>query len=92
LLDVADIWSVLLLKWSTVGQRAGPSRNCELSVQVPVRSAHTSRHDQRNGVNGELSDSIATGSAGGGELVIVGIDATDAGFNSDGCGSWTLVG
>ena len=57
-----------------------------------VPAGGTCYWERVSGFSGELSDSIATGSAGGGALVIVWIDPTDAGFNSDGCGTWTMLG
>jgi hypothetical protein len=57
-----------------------------------VPAGGTCYWERVSGFSGELADSIVTGSAEGGALVIVEIDPTDAGFNSDGCGTWTLVG
>lgn len=57
-----------------------------------VPAGSTCYWERVSGFSGELEESIATGNAGSGELVIVQIDPTDAGFNSDGCGTWTMLG
>jgi hypothetical protein len=56
-----------------------------------VPDGETCYWERVSGFDGELSDSIANGSAETGQLVVVVIEPTDAGFTSDGCGTWNLL-
>lgn len=56
-----------------------------------VPDGETCYWERVSGFDGELSDTIANGSANAGQLEVVLIDATDAGFQSDGCGTWALL-
>ena len=68
-----------------VGSDIVPGR---YTAMVPADSAGC-YWERLAGFSGELSEVIETDSATAGEPVVVDIAADDAGFASNGCGTWT---